>query len=192
MPAKDQPRYGQEDITERHSFDELAKGLASATISRRRVLTLAGAALLGGVLTPLFPGVAEARKKHKRGGSGGGFPVPPLHCKKSECKFGRARCCFPSNEDLPAVLADNCLSKVWIPGCREFGASIRCSPTVPCPQPKLPDLTFCCRQFIVHLPNGHTIRSSSCVPPSLCPSGKCDAVTRMCLPPSPPSPPPIP
>jgi hypothetical protein len=42
-------------------FDEVAKGLASGTISRRRALKLSGMALLGGGLMAMFPGVAGAQ-----------------------------------------------------------------------------------------------------------------------------------
>jgi hypothetical protein len=42
-------------------FDEVAMGLASGTISRRRALKLACTALLGGGLLAMFPGVAGAQ-----------------------------------------------------------------------------------------------------------------------------------
>jgi hypothetical protein len=42
-------------------FDEVAKGFASGTISRRRALKLTGTALLGGGLLAMFPGVAGAQ-----------------------------------------------------------------------------------------------------------------------------------
>ena len=42
-------------------FDEVAKGLADGTISRRHALKLTGSALLGGGLLALFPGVAGAQ-----------------------------------------------------------------------------------------------------------------------------------
>jgi hypothetical protein len=42
-------------------FDEVAKGLAAGTISRRRALKLTGSALLGGGLLAMFPGVASAQ-----------------------------------------------------------------------------------------------------------------------------------
>jgi hypothetical protein len=42
-------------------FDEVAKGLAAGTISRRRALKLTGSALLGGALLALFPGVVGAQ-----------------------------------------------------------------------------------------------------------------------------------
>jgi hypothetical protein len=59
VAAEDLPRqvHDQEDITEEHSFDELAHGLASGSASRRQALKLLGGALLGGgacfVLEPL-------------------------------------------------------------------------------------------------------------------------------------------
>ncbi len=54
----------EEALTEEHSFDELATGLAGGTLTRARALKLVGAALLGGVLNgAAFPGVAEAKRK---------------------------------------------------------------------------------------------------------------------------------
>jgi hypothetical protein len=52
MAAEDLPRedHDQEDITEQHSFDELARRLASGTVSRRSALRLLGGALLGGAV----------------------------------------------------------------------------------------------------------------------------------------------
>jgi hypothetical protein len=40
-----------------HSFDELTRGLASGSLSRRKVLRLMGAALVGGALASI-PGIA--------------------------------------------------------------------------------------------------------------------------------------
>jgi hypothetical protein len=45
--------------TRGHSFDELAKGLASGSVSRRQALRLMGGALLGGMLASI-PGLAQA------------------------------------------------------------------------------------------------------------------------------------
>jgi hypothetical protein len=47
------------------SFDELARGLASGSISRRKALRLMGAALLGGTLAS-FPGAAWAAEGGNR------------------------------------------------------------------------------------------------------------------------------
>ena len=72
MTTEDLPGHDPRDITEEHSFDELARELANGTVSRRRALKLAGASFLGfAVPSVLLPGTAEARRrKHKRGGSG--------------------------------------------------------------------------------------------------------------------------
>ena len=52
----------REDAPEGQLFDELSRGIASGTISRRRVLKLAGMAILGSTgLLSLFPGVAGAQ-----------------------------------------------------------------------------------------------------------------------------------
>jgi len=48
------------DATEEYSFDALAKGLASGTISRRKALKLVGSAILGAGVLGLFPKPAEA------------------------------------------------------------------------------------------------------------------------------------
>jgi hypothetical protein len=44
-----------EAVRSQHSFDELAKGLASGTLSRGRALRLVGASLLGVLLGGLLP-----------------------------------------------------------------------------------------------------------------------------------------
>ena len=50
-----------------HSFDDLARGLASGTLSRGKALRLMGAALVGGALASV-PGIASA-KPHKPEGA---------------------------------------------------------------------------------------------------------------------------
>jgi hypothetical protein len=53
------------NTTEKHSFDELAKGVADGTISRGRALRPVGAAVLGGVLSifALSQGAEAARRR---------------------------------------------------------------------------------------------------------------------------------
>jgi hypothetical protein len=46
MPTEDHHRFEQEDLTEEHSFDVLARSLADGTLSRQRALKLVGAAIL--------------------------------------------------------------------------------------------------------------------------------------------------
>ena len=60
MAAEDLPRGAprQEDITEEHSFDELARRLANGTVSHRRALRLFGGTVASGVLAALFPRLA--------------------------------------------------------------------------------------------------------------------------------------
>lgn len=69
--------------TSERSFDELAKGLASGTVSRGKALRLMGAALVGGALASL-PGGAWASHKgtpHGGGGGGGGKSSCAKYCK---------------------------------------------------------------------------------------------------------------
>jgi hypothetical protein len=56
----------EEEQIEEHSFEDLAKGLAAGSISRRGMLKLVSATIFGGALSTLFPGVAEARRHRKR------------------------------------------------------------------------------------------------------------------------------
>ena len=58
-------------------FDELARGFASGSVSRRKALRLMGAALFGGLLAGI-PGVAGA---------------DPGACPDSRRKCGKAGCC---------------------------------------------------------------------------------------------------
>ncbi len=91
-PLPEEAYHHQEDVTEEHSFDELAKGLADGGVSRRRALRLIGQALLGGVLASI-PGVAWAHHKPDH-------PVPPgqaRRCPEGQVKC-RGICCSP--EDL--------------------------------------------------------------------------------------------
>jgi len=61
--------------TRERSFDELAKGLAGGTVSRRKAIRLMGAALVGGALASV-PGAAWAAK-----GGGGGKSACAKYCK---------------------------------------------------------------------------------------------------------------
>jgi hypothetical protein len=70
--------HERQDLPREHSLDELAKGLASGTLSRGRALKLMGGALLGGVLASV-PGLAGAAPSTVRGGKG-------------PCSEGRTNC----------------------------------------------------------------------------------------------------
>jgi Stigma-specific protein, Stig1 len=64
-PSKDVHPPWEEPI-EGHSFDELARGLASGTISRGRALKWVGAAFLAAAVPPLFPAQAVALTRRQR------------------------------------------------------------------------------------------------------------------------------
>lgn len=59
-------RPSLDEVEEEHSFDDLARGLASSSVSRGKALKLAGAALLGSAAVPFLAGTAEAKKKKKK------------------------------------------------------------------------------------------------------------------------------
>jgi len=54
----------REDSTAQHSFDDLARGLASGSLSRRRALRLLGGALAGSLMAS-FPGVARGTERKR-------------------------------------------------------------------------------------------------------------------------------
>jgi hypothetical protein len=65
MPEDNDSRRvsAQRGSTGENSFDALAKGLASGTITRVQALKLFGAAILSGMLVPLFPGRTLAQEE---------------------------------------------------------------------------------------------------------------------------------
>jgi hypothetical protein len=64
--------FSQDETGVQHAFDDLARGLASGAISRRRALRLAGASLLSVTGLLGFAEVAEARPRCPRRGAGCG------------------------------------------------------------------------------------------------------------------------
>jgi len=84
----------REDTTEELSFDVLAKGLASGTISRRRALKLVGAAILGGGVLTLLPGVAQGQVEVEaaQGCPEGQRAINNKRCPTNSCAAGQAGC----------------------------------------------------------------------------------------------------
>src|ERR687893_705907 len=77
---------------ERFAFDELAKGLAGGTVSRRKVLRLLGAAFVGTTLASV-PGMAWAAKTPRP-------PKPDGRCSQNKpCPAGQG-CCNRTCVDL--------------------------------------------------------------------------------------------
>ena len=85
MPAEDHNTEvtSQEHIERELSFDALAKGLATGSVSRRSALKLMGGALLGGVLASI-PGVAFAAPSTTRCRTNSDCP-PNAVCQDREC-----------------------------------------------------------------------------------------------------------
>jgi hypothetical protein len=79
--------------TRERSFDALARGLSSGTLSRRKALRLMGAALFGGALASI-PGVASARPRCTSR-----FPVTcGTKCCPEEASCVRGRCVCPGGD----------------------------------------------------------------------------------------------
>ena len=78
-----------------HSFDELARGLASGEVSRSKALRLMGAALVGGTLASLL-GIGEAAAA----------PPAPRGCKRDgkKCKES-SQCCSGNCEGGTCAVA---------------------------------------------------------------------------------------
>ena len=109
----------REDTTEEFSFDELAKGLASGRISRGRALKLVGAAILGGGVLTLLPGVArgqveaestncpeDERAINNRRCPTNSCAAGEPGCRCAETVNGNKRCVKFNREDCPST--DQC------------------------------------------------------------------------------------
>jgi len=94
--------YPMTEETRESSFDALAKGMASGTVSRGKALRLMGAALVGGTLASV-PGIASAAAPRRPNGR---------KCKQnSQCASG--------NCSTDGVCSANCL-----PECSADGTGI--------------------------------------------------------------------
>ncbi len=84
----------REDTKEEFSFDELAKGLASGKISRGRALKLVGAAVLGGGVLTLLPGVARGQVEAEaaQGCPEGQRAINNRRCPTNSCAAGEPGC----------------------------------------------------------------------------------------------------
>src|SRR5215212_6407092 len=113
MPAEDQNREeaNPQSTNGNHSFDELAKGLANGSLSRRRALKVMGAAIFGGVLASI-PGVAFATHKEGHVGGGGGPPSETPPTGSQGCPSPKIRqqgqCVCPNVTCLGGTVNANC------------------------------------------------------------------------------------
>lgn len=94
-PREEEPLWEEELTGGGYSLDELAKGMASGTISRGRALKLVGTAFLGGALSFLsFTDVAEARLRRRRRRRGPRCPASGTGCDVQ---------CVNTNKDCACV-----------------------------------------------------------------------------------------
>jgi hypothetical protein len=158
-----------------HSVDELAKGLATGTLSRRKALKMLGAALVGGVLASI-PGVAWAQPPSTAGGCRPQCPegytctrVPPQQDEGVEPPSRR----FPPTRGNPFLCCptDNpeglCCSAEQI--CSNGG----CCPTGECMANGQ-----CCEGTI--LPNGECCEGNVMSNGQCCPAERCYGISQRC------------
>ena len=118
MAAEDlQPRevHKEEDITEEHSFDELARGLASG-ISRRQALKVLGGSLAGGLLAVFgVGGVAAADEECKPNGK---KCRKNAQCCSGSCANGTCAACPSGTVELSnGTCATPCTGVACPDGC---------------------------------------------------------------------------
>jgi hypothetical protein len=134
---RNRERFDQQDVPEKHSsFDELAKGVASGTISRSGALKLAGGALLaavigGSVAIDEAEAETDRRCKGKKTISNRRCPEGESVCRQREgqiCRCaktaeGDTRCVDLTDEHCPTQ--DECDRSKDCPGsqlCIQIGA----------------------------------------------------------------------
>ena len=75
------------ELTSEHGLEEVAKGLAQGTVSRRKALGVVGS-ILGGSLLALIPGMALAQPQPPSGSPGRSFF--PKCCREAQALLGDA------------------------------------------------------------------------------------------------------
>jgi hypothetical protein len=175
-----------------HSFDELAKGLASGTVSRRKALRLMGGALLGAALAAV-PRAAWAQTPTPAGNSDCAELChqifPPGSPEAGECTSqgaqGRGPChtCCPDavahtsgtplqNESCMSTECSGCCpgsSCVTLVNC--VGGNPNCG--VCCPEGQFP--------CYIQQPDGRNLFTNRCCPTLAGGEFGCDRATGTCL-----------
>jgi len=107
----------REDTTEEYSFDELAKGLASGTLSRRKALKLISTTILGTGVLAFFPGVSTAAEGARCPDSGTGCDVECRGdiARKRDCRCirtaeGKRKCVRPCCSNRGCDSSSDCRS----------------------------------------------------------------------------------
>ena len=119
--------------TRNRYFDELASGLASGSISRRKALRLMGAALVGGTLASI-PGIAGAAPKQKCTSDtdcpSGGVCVTKGGNSFCACLFGGCAPHCNACAQIPREFGNFVCVRTSNPGCIAAGQPYQC--VVPC------------------------------------------------------------
>ena len=146
----------RKELRQVDSFDELAKEMASGTISRGQALKMVGATLLGFGSLGILGGVAGAKPKHKakhKGHKSNGANPPIANGGNSDC----AHFCqnLPPGPDRGKCVSDAAHGKGLCFDCGPAGSNAGLCGTVCCPDGKSCDTS-----------------TNQCVnKPSLCPAG---------------------
>jgi len=159
--------------TRDHSFDELAKGLANRSLSRRDAFKWLGAAIMGGLLVSI-PGVGWAH--HKAGHTGGppseippsgsqGCPSPKIR-QKGQCVCPATTCTSPEVLD-PESCRCGCYiaSEDRYSNCN-MATEVKCCPGYGCVDPAV---HLCCGTTVC------VIGSTRC-----CSDGVCRPIDAPC------------
>jgi hypothetical protein len=164
------------------SFDELAKGLASGTISRSRALQLMGTVVLGGVLASI-PGVAWAQQRGRGGGGGsahGRCPQGTVNCRGkcvilAEDRNNCGGCGVVCPEGRLCVGGTCCLTEQV---CGSGTSASCCAPGQPClPNSTTGELT-CCPEGQVC---GTGPTATCCSGAQICHTSELSGTTRCCF-----------
>jgi hypothetical protein len=166
------------------SFDELAVGLSSGTLSRGKALKLMGAALVGGTLASLGIGEAAAVPRCKRAGKRckNGTQCCSGQCVDRECGEGAPPICTPPCQEGSVCTAGPGGVPVCQPICTP-SCSVECS----CNRDADGSGSVCTTGQIVlvdscdQCPHPDVPGSTSCINISILP----DAVVRACAAPCP-------
>jgi hypothetical protein len=179
------------------SFDDLARGLANGSVSRRRALRVMGAALVGGALASI-PGIARAKPKpagrkcshnHQcesgqcvdRVCQGGTCPRPPL--TEGECNCA-SRCGDTVSSPFVCQNNPNCFCVETTEGtgfCSDITASCEsippCSSSSDCPSGWTCQVNSCCETPVCGPPCTCAKNGSICTDGFECCSGFCSSGT---------------
>jgi hypothetical protein len=151
--------------TTEHSFDELARGLAEGSISRRRALKLFVATALATVVPARLAGAddddRECKERGQRCGGGRGRCCGNLQCREGRCRRPRT-----TTTSTTTSTSTSTTSTSTTPGCLPNGAT--CTAETLCCSGTVCANGECCT------PNSDSANPIPCTADSECCSGICN------------------